>query len=327
MFSSVRKDFKTIINKKVEFSGKSMGPPTIKIANRSRCINKFKTLLSSKKLGMIELVNCGDRKAFKVKRAKDGKGGSVYSGLTHTLETCFYDGAYETPAQREKRRTAFGGPPSLLKKRKSPCKVYGKEHGTLVHRQVEEFTNTLVGKLSMEHFEIRNKNPDPCFKKFARLCSLKGWVPVAAELAVFDAELGVATSIDAVVLDSNTAELVLVELKTSYEGTSYSSHQSDAPMKAPLEFLKDCPLNRALLQLFFTSIIVEKNYRVTPDKCVVVRICPKQDILEVYTMPDWTKNRAVKDSVYSAVLLRDKNAKKLCRNLSSQTNFGSVIMQ
>lgn len=319
MFSTLRKDFTAIANKHNNFQTQDVGASAKnffdggKGINRTKCINKFKMLLSNRKLKQIELVGVGNRKAFRVRQRKQVTGGKIFSGLTKTMAKCFYPhSADEMPADREKRRSKRGGPPNLAKRLKSTCKTHGKEHGSVVHKQIEEFTDTLIGKLSLEHFEIRNPNPDRCFKKFIRLCSIKGWVPVASELAIYDEDLGVATSVDVLVLDSNTAEMIVIELKTSYESTCYQSHPSDAAMTGPLSFLKDCPLNRALLQVFVSGVIIEKNYRVVPDKLAVVRICPKQDILEIYTMPDWlsiSKNRHLKEDIFRVITNR-KNSKE-----------------
>lgn len=284
--------------------------------SKEKCVNKFKRLLANPRLGMVSLECVGDRKAFRVKNSpNDQSSGKTYSGLTRRLEKVFYPtAAAESPAEAKRRRSK-GGAPNLLKRAKSSCPSLGKEHGILVHKQIEEFTNTIAGNLTIEHFKVRNPDQDPCFKRFVSLCARKGWVPVASELAVYDEDIGVATSVDVLALDTNTAEMVLIEVKTSYEATCFDSHPSDPRMEEPLGQLRDCPLQRAVLQALVTCLIVEKKYHVVPDRCFVVRICPKQGLLELYS-PSWSMDRETRSRVYHA-LVAYNTAKKAGQKRSS----------
>lgn len=273
--------------------------------NHTRCLNKFKNLLASKRNQLIRLVSIGDRKAFRVrKRAEDKEGGGkLYTGITRTLGKLFYPRALGESAAAQRKRRSTGGAHNGAKRLKSACKISGREHGTLVHRQIEEFTNALMGRLSYDHFLARNPEPDRCFLLFAEMCHNKGWVPVVSELPIFDEDLGIATGIDVLVLDSRTAEMILVEVKTSYESSCFGVHPSDRCMAFPLDRVPDCPLQRSFLQAVATCMILEKNYHVVPEQCIVVRICPKQRIIEIYhECPNWGKNKAIRGLLYDKLL-------------------------
>lgn len=274
-----------------------------KASNKETSLRKLQRLLSSNRLDLISLVNSGDRKAFRVKTSRTQKtGGVLYSGLTKKLHEVFYpNGGTESDKSYRKMRSV-GSTKSLFRGKKAGCGIYGKDHGILVHKQIEDYINIQVMGYQVQSFFEKHEVPDPCFVRFVKTCDRKGWIPMVSELFIYDELMRIATAIDVVCLDTTDFSIVIIDIKNGYESMEYAAVPTDKYFEAPLEFIKDCPLNRHALQLMVTKIILGIDYRVVPEKFRLVRMCPKQGATKVYDMPAWFYDKRIEQMVYNRLL-------------------------
>lgn len=277
-----------------------------KTSNKEKCLNKLKRLLSSKRLDLISLVNSGDRKAFRVKTNPQQNTGVLYSGLTKRLKEVFYPDGGEEHEKEYRKRREIGAPKSLFKGKKSSCGIYGKDHGILVHKQIEDYTNVLVLDGDVQSFFNMHEIPDPCFLRFIKTCDNAGWIPMVSELFIFNEHMEIATGVDCLLLDTKDFSIVVGEVKTGYESMCYTALSNDKFFSPPLDFIQDCPLNRHALQLMVTKIILSVSYRVVPEKFKVIRMCPKQGITKIYDMPDWFYDKNIAEKVYESLIRQRK---------------------
>ncbi len=168
-----------------------------------------------------------------------------------------YDTANKGPARRFARRD-----PSL--RRPSD----GAKRGTRVHLQIETLTNYGTSAVKKK---VGRAGIDLYTMKFIAWLRHERLRPVVSELALYDADLGLATSADLLCLDSRD-RVVLIETKTGY----YSSwHRACKPMAGPRlpRCMSDSPCNQALMQLLFTKRMIE-SYGTRVDRAAVVRVTP-----------------------------------------------------
>jgi hypothetical protein len=287
----------------------------MKAPSKVNCIRKLKRFLSNSRIDLVSLVRSGYMPTFRVKANKHQMTmGKAYTGLTVRMKDVFYPaGGDENDKEYRKRREASGAH-NLVKRLKSGCSVCGKEHGTLVHQQVEDYVNILVMNGAVGSFFKKHPVPDPCFVRFVKVCEVNGWVPIASELAIYDERMRVATGIDLIAIDLTDFSIVLLDMKTGYENMSYMQIPSDGTFEYPLDSVADCPMNRHALQLFITRMILKVNYDgFDPEKFRVVRVCPKQKAVKVYEMPTWFYDKALFARVYSHML---RETQKVARNES-----------
>lgn len=145
------------------------------------------------------------------------KGSSVqYTGLTHRLHDEYWPDTEEDPEKNKgPKRTPLYKKEHYVPSKglKKECKTWGHKHGTRVHSQINKFVKKLTSgkKISV------TKYTDPCTLRVLNLLASKRWVPVSAELPIYDEESRVATAIDILVFDINKKEIIMLELKTGYE--------------------------------------------------------------------------------------------------------------
>src|SRR5687767_797339 len=94
-----------------------------------------------------------------------------------------------------------------------------------------------------------------------------GWVPLKAELPVYELEYGRVTAIDLIVYDTINRRITLVEVKTGYEGYF---EKGEKQMKLGIR-MSNSALNQAKIQLVTTAMMFLKMFPLVPSiKCWVV---------------------------------------------------------
>jgi hypothetical protein len=176
---------------------------------------KLKLLAESDRSTMIKLVKAGFHTHFCVSIS----GSKVkYTGLKPRIKEVYYPELEENPIKNKNKRKLEKNKPGPSNQ-KSECPSYGIDHGEAVHSQMEQFFHiTGLKKKSVETFFDCVMDIDPCTKGFINFISMKKWSIVSSEYSIFDEDLKIATKIDMLVFDPVSIELILVELKTGYEG-------------------------------------------------------------------------------------------------------------
>jgi len=230
--------------------------------------------------------------------------GKRYKGLTNMLKETIWPMTSDNPFNKDpdevKRRKAHKKytPSEKLSKRIDTCKGYGHVHGSQVHLELQSFTNHAIRSNNMVHCLEQIHNPDPCTLKFIYFFMEKKWIPIASEFNVFDETLHMATAIDLLLVDTINWELVLVELKTGFDGESYEAHPTDEFFGYPFQELENCPMNRHQLQLLFQKLLLKKRYDYDVKQCYVLRASARENKLLSYPMIGWSKKTKNQKAFY-----------------------------
>ena len=140
----------------------------------------------------------------------------------------------------------------------------GMRRGSAVHDQLELLTNGGPGALRRKQEALHAYT-----RKAVAGMKVWKWRPRRAELTVFDRVLNIATRADMLATGAK-GQLILLEFKTGYD--NYFECGSGA-MCGPLrQHISNSPKHQALLQLFFTRELIERNYGVRIDESYVVHI-------------------------------------------------------
>lgn len=255
-------------------------------------MDKIQKLKNHENNNMISLV--GDAFMLDIPGTK-----SVYlSGCNPVLHKIFFPDTQDDPRLKDpdevKRRqvTKNYHPSNNVKKTSMTlCKYSGKQHGTQVHNEIEFFTNIVAKESDMDKCVKQIKDPDPCTLKFIYHFMENNWTPVLSEFKIWDGDIAMATATDVILLDTTTWELILVELKTGYDGESYVSLPTDTFLKKPFNKLKHCPKTRHQFQLLFQKMVLEKKYKTKIKRCYVLRASSKLNKVESYPLMQWARNR------------------------------------
>lgn len=202
------------------------------------------------------------------------------------------------------------------------CKRRGLEHGRLVHSELQRF---IVARCKYQRYNAYfnepdwdGSAPDPCTVQILRHVCAQKWVPIAAELCTFDSNIRVATAIDLVVLDLVHWNIGIIEIKTGYGGapgtrSSFTGYNDCPRMRGPMSDIPDTPLQRAVLQLVCTHMMMymgelydysgldsAKMQVALPDNMYVLHVNPCTLVVTQYAMPPWVKQHARRAAIYQA---------------------------
>lgn len=149
-----------------------------------------------------------------------------------------------------------------------------REEGTYLHDQIERYING-------EEVDCDRMSDDAyiAFEQFLDWDNSRGFTPYRAEWCIYDEELGVAGTIDAV-MKSAEGEYVIIDWKRSKEikmtnDFSYSTIPS-------LSHLQDCNFVKYSLQLNLYKHLLEKNYGIKISKLLLVCFHPSKETYEEY---------------------------------------------
>jgi len=210
----------------------------------------------------------------------------VYTGLKPKLKALFWPDTEDDPFKRDpndlKRRPPLDMPKGSKFKR--TCKLSGKAHGELVHKQVYKF----VKKFTNKHTPVKIPlNSDPCTIHILNLFVKKGWIPVVSELDIFHEGWVIASSIDIIVLDLATFELILLETKTGHTEEEYGEHPTDKKLRAPLDDVVNCPKNRHMVQVVAMCLMLRDKYGILMDQAKIIRPVSRLRGAFIVPLPKW----------------------------------------
>jgi len=150
-------------------------------------------------------------------------------------------------------------------------RMSGFTHGTRVHRQIELFVKVYeehqhspLPDGTVKTFIRRAGGPnhvDSCVFSLMKLCAQKRWRPLASEYAVWDKEMHVATAADLILADEVTRELILIEVKTGYQGAMKGDDAKFSLMLPPQVDLPPIALTTCaqhMMQLTVTRGMLER---------------------------------------------------------------------
>ena len=202
-------------------------------------------------------------------------------GLTKLMGTQFYP-----PTAKEVGRTKLRPVRKKKEKGKGPSTVIGvggswddtvhmlirdtrrrgKTLGTMVHEELSDYAK-------MNDVAWLDKHPTPNMYTIKAIRALAIWrlEPIAGECPILGD--GFATGIDMVCTNSR-GQLVLVEIKTGYEGAFELPSYVGAKLRYPLGGLRggDCPRNKAMMQISIARSVLIKHYGLNNPLPLVVRI-------------------------------------------------------
>ncbi len=267
---------------------------------------KIMRLVNHKRNDQIKLVTVGYKKAFTINFGNNKD--YLYPGLTKRLHQTFYPELEEDPTKKRKdtpegERTKVQSPFYQPSKLPRTCKLFGKDHGTQVHGELEKFTNYIINGQGKDKFFSDVSDPDPCTLRVLSYLESKKWIPILSEHKIWDEDLRLATSVDMIALDMRTGKVIMIELKTGYEGEIYGPTENDPKFPAPLETITNCPLNRHMLQLLSMDLILKKKYGISLDELCIIRSLSKQKSVQKISPPGWTRTKVYRENVYEMLAL------------------------
>lgn len=140
------------------------------------------------------------------------------------------------------------------------------------------------------------------------IVSLRHWTPLLPEFDLFDARLGIGTSVDLIGVD-RSGDLILMEFKTGY---SDYWHTRDGYMHGALAGLANTPCNRACVQVAVSALILQNAYDVPGARmhAYVLRIDDEQ--IQIIAVPEtlWLRSKGLGAAIY-ADLLKFQQEKKM----------------
>ncbi len=237
----------------------------------------------------------------------------IYSGLTRRIRQTFWPNEYDDKSinyknkntnfynyKKRKHRSYY-----VPSKRKSNCpQPPGLEHGLSVHNQVCVYVRLCI-LYNDDEEEINTvfynyfPEPDPCTFRIISFCKLKNWTPICSEYAIWSPRWNIATSVDLIVEDNSDNSMILIELKTGYEGEEYDVCPTDSYMLSPLDMFPNCPLYQHQVQVMAMLIILYKDYDIKMKRCVILRTCPKsKGIMEIELNSLCMKNLEILNQIF-----------------------------
>lgn len=172
---------------------------------------------------------------------------------------------------------------------------YGSIRGTEVHRQLKDFI-----ELDEKNFLKRNNG---CIHEFTKriLLYIVGqahWRPLCSEFDIFDAELGIGTSVDLVCVDKQ-GQLILLEIKTGYRDYF---QQSDGHMRGSLCALENTPQHWAYVQLMAAAMMIVRHHMIPLARMQLYVLRVDEENLDAYALSnDYVQERMA--GVYQDLLL------------------------
>lgn len=222
-------------------------------------LSTYTALMRHEKNAQIELVDqCG----FLVGRH------DVYRGVTPTLQRLFWPETSGNPMlaslSKSERPPAEAAMPSRMQKHPA-CKLHTAAHGKIVHTELGRITDIVnrqgrTREALLEALHVELPRPDPCTLAFASCLLRQRWFPLTAEFKVWIAELRLATAIDLIAYDLCDHVLVVIELKNYNLRELYGPASTDRMLPPPFDDMANCHLNRHLIQLLTTRLLLERGY-------------------------------------------------------------------
>lgn len=224
----------------------------------------------------------------------------LYPGLTKKLKKIFYPQVNDQfPEAREHRHYK-------PKNKISHCLTSGKVHGDIVHSQLDYYIKLFAKNpnLSIDNVQFPNGPVDECTRRVIKELVNRNWAPITTEFLIFSEDIRIATAVDLLVRDLNNQKLILVELKTGYEGGQYASLPSDPMFPAPFNNIANCPKTRHFLQVMTMCEMIKRTYGVKIDEAYILRILPKENhTAHLIQVHKWAKSKRNLDALWETLEL------------------------
>jgi ATP-dependent exoDNAse (exonuclease V) beta subunit len=160
---------------------------------------------------------------------------------------------------------------------------FSRTKGTLLHNYAENYWQNKVLPLDYTIYDekfgegLMKERLEECIRMFHNFYneSNSALIPIALELVIGDAELGVGGMVDGLFWNQKHGELQIWDYKTNKEIADYSKYKKR--MKIPINFLHDCELEGYSIQLNLYKYIIERNTNLKIGRCYLVHIHEEQE--------------------------------------------------
>jgi ATP-dependent exoDNAse (exonuclease V) beta subunit len=160
---------------------------------------------------------------------------------------------------------------------------FSRTKGTLLHNYAENYWQNKVLPLDYTIYDekfgggLMKERLEECIRMFHNFYneSNSALIPIALELVIGDAELGVGGMVDGLFWNQKHGELQIWDYKTNKEIAEYSKYKKR--MKIPINFLHDCELEGYSIQLNLYKYIIERNTNLKIGRCYLVHIHEEQE--------------------------------------------------
>ena len=160
---------------------------------------------------------------------------------------------------------------------------FSRTKGTLLHNYAENYWQNKIFPIDYALYEekfgegLMKGRLDECIRMFEEFYSesCNALVPIALELVVGDAELGVGGMVDGLFWNQKHGELQIWDYKTNKEISEFSKFRKR--LKPPINFLHDCELETYSIQLNLYKYIIQKNTNLKIGRCYLVHIHEEQE--------------------------------------------------
>jgi len=160
---------------------------------------------------------------------------------------------------------------------------FARTKGTLLHNYAENYWQNKVypydDTIYTERFGegAMAERLDACKAHFHNfyLKAKKNLIPVAMELVIGDAEIGIGGMVDCLFWNDKYNEYQIWDYKTNKEINEFSKFRTR--LKAPLNFLHECELETYSIQLNLYKYIIQKNTDIKIGKCFLVHLHEEQE--------------------------------------------------
>ncbi len=155
-----------------------------------------------------------------------------------------------------------------------------REYGTEVHLEIENWIKDGTDPKDIKSIVAA---------KWIGAYISKPNIETFPEVIVYSKELGIAGTIDILMMDKKSGEYVLIDWKTS-KRIDKSSFNGKKGIKKESCTIDDCKYNHYALQLSLYRYILEKYYGIQVARQLVAQL--KDDRVETYSMP-YMKNEII----------------------------------
>lgn len=165
--------------------------------------------------------------------------------------------------------------------------------GTMVHNFAENYWGNKVFPYSDEAIinrfgeDVIKERYEECVRMFKEFYSeaSKSLVPIAMELVIGDAELGIGGMVDGLFWNDKMGELQIWDYKTNRQIRTQSEYKKR--FKAPINFIQECEYEAYSLQLNLYKYIIERNTNLKIGRLYLVWITEENEKFEVIECKDY----------------------------------------
>ena len=217
-----------------------------------------------------------------------------FSGLTTSLSKCFYKDYNFSEAWQKRVRTP-------VKRLAGAHRTKASLRGSIIHKQVQKFCDV---KGSYDTFKTTVRAIHPLTKTTIAYLLKEGIMSVDGHMKIFDPLLKIATEIDHVGIRAATGKLVIMELKTGFEGFM-NVPTGQGKMHGILSNISNEAYWQWQLQLLMMTLMLVRCYGIDIDDIepIILRV-HDSGITTIYLHKD------IKDlapQIYDSLMLRHSN--------------------